>query len=71
MPLFLDTTAPDFEARFAGFLGARREADENVDAEVAAIIAEVAEKGDAAVIAMTARWDRLALTPETLAFSRA
>ncbi len=71
MPLFLDTTEPEFEARFAAFLGTKREAEAGVDAEVAAIIAEVADKGDAAVIAMTARWDRLTLTPDTLAFAPA
>lgn len=71
MPLFLDTTDPDFEARFAAFLGAKREADADVDAEAAAILAEVADGGDAAVIALTDRWDRVALTPATLAFSAA
>ncbi len=69
MPLFLDTTEPDFEARFTAFLGAKREADADVDADVAAILADVAARGDAAVIALTERWDRLRLTPETLAFS--
>ncbi len=38
---------------------------------VAAIIADVRARGDAAVIELTARFDRLALTPETLAFSAA
>lgn len=71
MPLFLDTTDPDFEARFAALLGAKREADADVDAEAAAILAEVADGGDAAVIALTDRWDRLALTPATFAFSAA
>jgi histidinol dehydrogenase len=71
MPQFLDTTDPDFEPRFAALLGQKREADADVDAAVAAIIAEVAARGDAAVIEMTERWDRVRLTPETLAFSAA
>ncbi len=71
MPQFLDTTEPDFEARFSALLGAKRESDPDVDAAVAAIIADVAAHGDAAVLALTERWDRLALTPDTLAFSQA
>ena len=71
MPQFLDTTEPDFEARFSALLGAKREADPDVDDAVAAIIADVAAHGDAAVLALTERWDRLALTPDTLAFSQA
>jgi histidinol dehydrogenase len=38
---------------------------------VAAIIADVRTRGDAAVIDLTARYDRLTLTPETLAFTAA
>ncbi|PKP74961.1 MAG: histidinol dehydrogenase, partial [Alphaproteobacteria bacterium HGW-Alphaproteobacteria-6] len=49
--------------------GARRAAEESVDQAVAAIIDEVRAGGDAALIALTARFDRLALTPGTLAFS--
>ena len=71
MPQFLDTSDPDFERRFAALLGQKREADADVDADVAAILADVAARGDAAVIEMTERWDRLALTPATLAFSAA
>ena len=71
MPQFLDTRDPDFEPRFAALLAQKREADAEVDAEVAAILADVAARGDAAVIEMTARWDRLRLTPATLAFSAA
>jgi len=70
MPIFLSTADADFDLRFAGLLDAKREADAGVDAEVAAILAEVAAHGDAAVIEMTARWDRLTLTPQTLAYSQ-
>jgi histidinol dehydrogenase len=71
MPVFLDTSEPDFEPRFAALLDQKREADADVDAAVAAILADVAARGDAAVIELTQRWDRLALTPATLAFTAA
>jgi histidinol dehydrogenase len=71
MPLFLDTADPGFDAAFAGLLAQKREEAADVDAAVAAILADVRARGDAAVIEMTARWDRLTLTPETLAVSAA
>lgn len=71
MPQFLNTADTDFEARFTHLLGQKREDAPDVDAAVAGIIAAVRERGDAAVIEMTARFDRLELTPETLAFSEA
>jgi len=71
MPVFLQTTDPGFEAGFAALLGQKREAAEDVDQAVAAIIAAVRAEGDRAVIELTSRFDRLALTPATLAFTRA
>ena len=69
MPQFLDTTEPDFEARFAALLSAKREDSPDVDHVVAGIIADVRARGDAAVLELTAKFDRLELTPETMAFS--
>ncbi|MFE3837144.1 histidinol dehydrogenase [Pseudogemmobacter sonorensis] len=69
MPHFLDTGAPDFETAFTALLGMKREDAPEVDEAVAAIIADVRARGDAAVIEHTARFDRLELTPETLALS--
>ena len=69
MPVFLNSADPDFEARFAALLGQKREVSEDVDQAVAAIIAEVRAKGDRALIDLTARFDRLTLTAETIAFS--
>jgi len=69
MPLFLDTKDTGFEAGFAALLGMKREEAEDVDAAVASIIADVRARGDAAVIELTARYDRMDLTPERLAFS--
>ena len=71
MPVFLNSKQPDFEARFVDLLGMKRESDSDVDAIVADIIADVAARGDDAVIELTSKFDRLTLTPETLAFSAA
>ncbi|MCV2866893.1 histidinol dehydrogenase [Albidovulum sediminicola] len=69
MPHFLNTRSDGFEAAFSALLSMKREDAPDVDAAVAAIIAEVRDRGDAAVIELTARFDRLELAPETLAFS--
>lgn len=69
MPQFLDTTDPEFETAFRALLGMKREDAPDVQDAVAGIIADVRARGDAAVIDLTARFDRLALTPGTLAFS--
>ena len=66
MPVTLDATAPDFEAAFTTLLTAKREDSPDVDAVVADIIADVRARGDAALIDLTAKFDRLTLTPETL-----
>ncbi|ULB08900.1 histidinol dehydrogenase [Cereibacter azotoformans] len=71
MPQFLDASDPGFEAAFSALLGMKREDSPDVDAVVAAIIADVRERGDAAVIELTARFDRMELVPERLAFSEA
>ena len=69
MPLFLSTEDPGFEAAFATFLTTKREDAPDVDEAVAAIIDDVRARGDQALIELTAKFDRLTLTPETLAFS--
>lgn len=69
MPQFLDTSDPGFETAFAALLTAKREDAPDVDDTVAEIIADVRTRGDAAVIELTKKFDRLELTPETLAFS--
>ncbi len=71
MPVFLNTADAGFEAAFQTLLGQKREEAEDVDQAVAAIIADVRARGDQAVIELTQRFDRLALTSETLAFSPA
>jgi histidinol dehydrogenase len=71
MPVFLNTADASFEAAFQTLLGQKREEAEDVDQAVAQIIADVRTRGDQAVIDLTARFDRLSLTPETLAFTAA
>ena len=66
-PRLLSATDPDFEAAFAALLAMKRETDAEVDSQVAAIIAEVRARGDAALVDFTARFDRLTLTPAELA----
>ncbi len=61
MPLRLATSDPGFESAFRAFLAAKREASEDVDAAVRAIIARVRAEGDAALIELTRRFDRLDL----------
>ncbi|MDO5704801.1 MAG: histidinol dehydrogenase, partial [Paracoccus sp. (in: a-proteobacteria)] len=66
MPLFLTTTDPDFEARFRDVLSMKREDAADVGEAVAAILADVRARGDAALCDLTARFDRLELTPGRL-----
>ncbi|PWG16721.1 histidinol dehydrogenase [Salibaculum griseiflavum] len=66
MPAFLSTTEDDFESRFAALLEMKREDSPDVDAVVAEIIADVWARGDAAVLELTAKFDRLDLAPDGL-----
>ncbi len=61
MPLDLSSAAPDFALRFKELLNAKREMSEDVDAAVARIVQDVRQRGDAAVIDYTNRFDRLSL----------
>jgi histidinol dehydrogenase len=54
----LTTTDPDFQRAFAALLDQARETTETVDKPVAAIIADVRARGDAALFDYTARFDR-------------
>jgi histidinol dehydrogenase len=71
MTFFLSITDRDFEAAFTALLGMKREEAEDVDQAVAAIIADVRARGDAAVLDLTARFDRMNLTADRLEFSAA
>jgi histidinol dehydrogenase len=65
----LNASDPDFEARFAALLTAKREVAADVEATARGIVDDVRARGDAALIDYTQRFDRLALTPQTLRFS--
>jgi histidinol dehydrogenase len=67
----LSTRDPGFPEAFAVLLAQKRESAADVDDVVAAIIADVARRGDAALIEYTHRFDRVALTPQTLRLSPA
>ncbi|MGR1580048.1 histidinol dehydrogenase [Thalassobius sp. S69A] len=71
MPVFLNASDADFENAFQALLGAKREDSPDVDHVVAGIIADVRARGDAAVLELTAKFDRLELTAESLRFSEA
>jgi histidinol dehydrogenase len=71
MPQFLDTRDADFEARFAALLAQKREADTDVEADVARILGDVEAHGDSAVIDYTERFDRVRLEPGALSVSGA
>ncbi len=61
MPLRLDSRDPGFEHAFAALLAGKRDAGEEVDAAVAAILADVAARGDAALVDLSRRFDRVDL----------
>jgi histidinol dehydrogenase len=69
MPQFLDSRDANFDARFTALLGMKREDSPDVDDIVAGIIADVRARGDVAVLELTAKFDRLALTPKSMRFS--
>jgi histidinol dehydrogenase len=71
MPRSLNTADAGFEEDFRALLGAKREVSVDVNDTVAAILAEVRSRGDAAVIEYTERFDRVNLTPETMRFTAA
>jgi histidinol dehydrogenase len=59
MPVLLDTSSADFAPQFAAFLAMKREVAADVEAACRAIVADVASRGDAALIEATKKFDRL------------
>jgi histidinol dehydrogenase len=57
MPIRLDRRAPDFAGHFRAFLATKREASSDVEAAARAIIADVAARGDRALLELTRRFD--------------
>ena len=62
MPVWLDASRPDFAAAFATLLADKREQAVDVDRDVAAIIADVMARGDAALADYSLRFDKLDLS---------
>jgi len=69
--LRLDSRDKGFEAAFTDLLSAKRETEADVNDAVAAILADVKKRGDAAVLEYTKRFDRFDLDARTMAFTRA
>ena len=61
-PLCLSTRAPDFEAQFAARLHWSADTDSAIEQRVADILADVQQRGDAAVLDYTARFDGVSAT---------
>jgi histidinol dehydrogenase len=61
MPVRLDSRAADFPDSFRALLAHKREAMSDVDAAVRSIIADVALRGDVALIELSRRFDRVDL----------
>src|SRR5215217_8066057 len=61
MPIRLDARAAGFAEKFRAFLDTKREASADVEQSVRAIIADVASRGDAALIELTKKFDRVDL----------
>jgi histidinol dehydrogenase len=67
----LDASAAGFAAAFTDLVNARREADEDVARDVAAIVTRVREEGDAALSNLTQRFDRFDLDAQGWRIDRA
>jgi histidinol dehydrogenase len=62
----LSTTDPGFAGDFGALLAQARETTEIVGTQVAAIIADIRARGDAALCDYTSRFDRVQMTPDRL-----
>jgi histidinol dehydrogenase len=61
MPLRLDSQKADFSARFRGLVATKREAAQDVEQAVRAIVTDVVAHGDSALLELTAKFDRIDL----------
>jgi histidinol dehydrogenase len=71
MPVRLDRSSADFAERFAGFLAMKREVSADIENATRVIVDDVAERGDAALIEATRRFDRLDLDASGLRIAAA
>ncbi|MCC6925995.1 histidinol dehydrogenase [Novosphingobium sp.] len=63
--LRLNTRDPGFEQAFRRLVADRRESDENLARDVQVILSDVKNRGDAALVEMTSRWDQYALAQDS------
>ena len=70
MPQRLDAAAADFPARFDALLAQKREVSEDVDAAARKIIEDVVARGDAALIELSQKFDRIDLSKRGIAIGR-
>jgi histidinol dehydrogenase len=61
MPILLDSKTSDFPDRFRGLLAMKREAAQDVEQAVRTIIDAVVERGDRALVELSAKFDRVDL----------
>ena len=71
MPIRLDSQSPDFSGRCADFLATKRQTAADVETAVRDIGDDVIKRGDAALVELTARFDRLDLNRTGLRVSAA
>lgn len=70
-PKRLNIADSDFETAFQTLLSSKRELEEDVDQAVRDILADVSARGDAAVLELTAKFDRFDASAEGLSLSSA
>jgi histidinol dehydrogenase len=71
MPVRLDQSSFDFAERFARFLAIKREVAADIETATRAIVDDVANRGDVALIEATRKFDRLELAPGQLCVTAA
>ncbi len=62
----LSQSDPNFSSAFQSLLATKRETSEDVDSTVRTIVQDVRKRGDAAVLELTEKFDRIALTADAL-----
>ncbi|MFM5953878.1 MAG: histidinol dehydrogenase, partial [Novosphingobium sp.] len=60
----LNSRDPKFAAAFDRLVANRRESEDNIGRDVQVILSDMRNRGDAALVEMTARWDSYALAAE-------
>lgn len=71
MAIRLNFTDPNFSAAFDTLLGAKREAEVNIERIVKDIIEDVRIRGDGALLELTQKFDRLEITADQLRIDQA